>query len=143
MKGYLNQENTHFFIERQGRQYFRTGDLAEFRDGVLYLLGRGDHQIKTRGYRVNPNEVESLAAAAPGVAQSIVVAVPGARFGNLMVAFVNRRPGELVDEATLRHHVARLAPRYMIPERFILNEYLPSAATGKVDRSSLKARAIR
>ncbi len=142
MKGYLNQENAKCFIQRQGREYFRTGDLGEFRDGVLYLLGRADHQIKTRGYRVNLNEIESLVAAAPSVAQSIVVAVPDARFGNLLVAFVSPKPGESLDEASLRHHLARIAPRYMIPEKIILAAYLPSAATGKVDRSLLKARAI-
>ncbi|OLF10542.1 hypothetical protein BLA60_15275 [Actinophytocola xinjiangensis] len=122
----------------RGERLYRTGDRARWRgDGVLEFLGRADQQIKIRGFRVEPGEVESALRSHPEVAEAVVVARPLARDDLGLVAYVTARvPGPLgVD--SLRGHLTRLLPGPMVPARFVLLDAFPLTAYGKVDRSNL------
>ena len=111
----------------EGRLY-RSGDLARFTsDGSLEFLGRIDHQISLRGYRIEPGEIETALVNA-GAAQAFVMK----RHENL-VAYVSGHP----DPAVLREGMRRRLPEYMIPSAFILLDALPLTSNGKIDRGAL------
>ncbi|WP_197523362.1 non-ribosomal peptide synthetase [Actinokineospora pegani] len=112
-----------------GRLY-RTGDRARWRsDGVLEFVGRADDQVKVRGFRVEPGEVE--AAFAGLVARAVVVLRE-----NRLVAYVT---GAAVDEDRLRAHAAEVLPDHMVPAAVVGLEAFPETPSGKVDRAALPA----
>jgi amino acid adenylation domain-containing protein len=123
-----------------GARLYRTGDLARrHRDGRIEILGRTDDQIKIRGFRVEPGEIENVLATHPGVAAAAVRADGGTDSPRL-VAYV--RPADLddpPDDLRLRRHLARSVPDYMIPAQFVLVEALPVTPNGKLDRAALSA----
>ena len=98
-----------------GSRMYRTGDLARWRaDGVLEFLGRTDHQVKLRGFRIEPGEIEAALAGHPSVAQAVVVARE-----ERLVAYVVAAAGETADPWLLREHVGQLLPDYMVPATIV------------------------
>ncbi|SDH57743.1 non-ribosomal peptide synthetase [Nonomuraea jiangxiensis] len=134
-----------------GSRLYRTGDLARRRaDGVVEYAGRADDQIKIRGFRVEPGEVEAVLAAHPGVRQAAVTARedrPGViRLVGYIVPAVATSPSEapragaeMVDPAGLREHVAARLPAHMVPAVFVSLDAMPLTASGKLDRRALPA----
>ncbi|MEU6148916.1 non-ribosomal peptide synthetase [Actinosynnema sp. NPDC047251] len=118
-----------------GGRLYRTGDLARCRpDGRLELLGRADDQLKVRGFRVEPGEVEALLAAHPAVRHAAVV--PRAVSDDKqLVAYVVA--ASEVTPAVLRRHVAAQAPDYLVPAAVVLLPELPLSPNGKLDRAAL------
>ena len=117
---------------------YRTGDLVRERpDGGLEFLGRRDHQVKTRGYRVELGEIETRLAAHPGVDEAVVVAVPDDEVTNRLKAVVVARAGATLDADALKQHCAATLPRYMVPETVEFRAALPRTSSGKVDRRAL------
>ncbi|MFE6855973.1 AMP-binding protein, partial [Streptomyces sp. NPDC057674] len=123
-----------------GPRMYRTGDLARWRnDGTLDYLGRGDDQIKVRGYRVEPGEIEAALTALPGITQAVVLA-RGEGVRQNLVAYLERPAGgEPPATADLRAALAEVLPDYMVPARYVVLERLPLLAHGKVDRKALPA----
>lgn len=116
---------------------YRTGDLVVQNSGGTYsFLGRRDTQIKTRGYRVEPGDIEAALQAHPDVAEAVVVPVPDELVGNQIKAFVVASNAGL-STADLAAFCADRLPRYMVPASFELRDALPKTSTGKVDRASL------
>ncbi|MFD3758970.1 amino acid adenylation domain-containing protein [Streptomyces sp. NPDC058622] len=125
-----------------GPRMYRTGDLARWRtDGTLEYLGRGDDQIKVRGYRVEPGEIEAALTALPGITQAVVLA-RGEGVRQNLVAYLERPSGgEPPAGAELRAALSEVLPDYMVPARYVVLERLPLLAHGKVDRKALPAPA--
>lgn len=124
-----------------GGRLYRTGDLGRMdADGTLELLGRADHQVKIRGHRVEPGEIESWLTQAPSVSGAVVVA---RRDGDdwRLVAYVRLVADAVLDEAGLRAHAAVRLPRHMLPNAFVPIDVWPRTPNGKVDRRALPAPA--
>jgi amino acid adenylation domain-containing protein len=117
---------------------YRTGDIVRRRaDGLLEFVGRRDHQVKTRGYRVELGEIETALHRHPAVNEAVVLAIPDEEITHRLKAVVVVRADASVDETTLKQHCAATLPRYMVPETIEFATALPRTSSGKVDRRAL------
>ncbi|MFD8563788.1 amino acid adenylation domain-containing protein [Streptosporangium canum] len=124
-----------FTVDGEGRRVYRTGDLGrELADGTLVCLGRLDRQIKVRGFRVEPAEVETHLTGQPGVARAVVTLA-----GDRLVAHVQPSPGAVLDPAGIRRTAAEVLPDYLVPAAVVVLDALPLTPTGKVDTLALPA----
>ncbi len=139
-RGYLNRPELTAekfvpdpFGREPGARLYRSGDLARYRrDGSLEFLGRIDHQVKLRGYRVELGEIESLLNRCAGVREAVVTL---REEGQQLVAYVVGA----TDPEALRLELGRRLPGYMVPTAFVFLPALPLTASGKVDRKKLPA----
>ncbi|WP_460353982.1 non-ribosomal peptide synthetase [Actinoallomurus acanthiterrae] len=140
-RGYLNR--AELTAERflrdpfvPGERMYRTGDLVRWRsDGNLQFVGRADDQIKIRGLRIEPGEVEHALASQPRVRDAAVAAQDGPG-GQRLVAYVVR---DGLDVDALRDDLADELPAHMVPSELIALDEIPRNASGKLDRSRLPA----
>jgi amino acid adenylation domain-containing protein len=124
---------------------YRTGDrVVVGPDGHLYFRGRRDGQIKIRGHRVELAEIESAISTDPTVADAVVTYLEsdgGSTSGGSLAAVVTPRPGHVVDPDSVRDRLSQLLPPVMIPDRFRVTGSIPTLASGKADRVSVRALA--
>ncbi len=125
-----------------GGRLYRTGDLARWRaDGTLEFAGRRDSQIKIRGFRVEPGEVEEVLRAHPGVRDCLVV-VAGDGAQRHLIGYVTPADGVqagALGPAELRDFASRRLPDYLVPAGFAALDRFPLNPNGKVDRAALPA----
>jgi amino acid adenylation domain-containing protein len=122
-----------------GSRLYRSGDLARRRpDGALEFLGRLDDQVKVRGFRVEPGEIEAVLAAHPGVREAAVLALGAPGEDRRLVAFVAP-----VRPQGLRAFLRERLPEYMIPAAWVALPALPLNAHGKVDRAALARQSFQ
>lgn len=140
MMGYHNRPDVTSPITADG--FYRTGDVFR-RDanGFHFFVGRDDDMFVSGAENIFPGEVEQVIETHPDVMQACVVPVADAVKGTKPVAFVVRRAGATLDEAGLKAHVLAHAPAYQHPRRVWFMDKLPLAATNKIDRNALRARA--
>jgi AMP-binding enzyme/Phosphopantetheine attachment site/AMP-binding enzyme C-terminal domain len=123
-----------------GGRLYRTGDLVCWRpDGTLEFLGRMDHQVKVRGFRVELGEVEVVLAAHPLVGGCVVVAHRPEAGPVRLVGYVEPAEGAVVVVERVRAFLVERLPEYMVPSALVVVERLPLNPNGKVDRHRLPA----
>jgi enterobactin synthetase component F len=121
----------------EGRMY-RTGDLVRWReDGVLEFVGRADAQLKIRGHRVEPGEVESVLLRHSQLAAALVVGHADGQGAQQLVAYVVGKEGVVPGTEALRAHLQGELPSYMVPSVFVSMPALPLTPNGKLDRKAL------
>jgi acyl-coenzyme A synthetase/AMP-(fatty) acid ligase len=125
-----------------GVKISRTGDVARRdEEGRLFLVGRRDDMVKTRGYRVELAEVERALDELPELAEVAVVPVADPNIGNALVAFVVSAGAADVSAASIAAALRAKLPAYMIPDPIAIEPSLPRTSTGKIDKRSLAQRA--
>ncbi|MEU6432599.1 amino acid adenylation domain-containing protein, partial [Microbispora sp. NPDC046973] len=119
---------------QDGERFYRTGDRARRRpDGQIEFLGRADHQIKLRGHRIEPAEIEQALTDIAGVGAALVTLHEQRLVAYLVPA------GELPTVSELRDHLRASLPDHMVPSAFVELNAFPRTANGKVDRTALPA----
>ncbi len=124
-------------LARNGLAYC-TGDYVKLQpDGNYEFLGRRDHMVKTRGFRVELGEIESVLSGHPDVLEAIAVPLPDPAIGNRIVATVVPRSGRVPDANQLRAYCSRFLSTYMVPEQIEIRDSMALTSTGKTDRQLL------
>ncbi|HSL81304.1 MAG TPA: amino acid adenylation domain-containing protein, partial [Thermoanaerobaculia bacterium] len=126
------------FSGRPGERLYRSGDLARrLPDGTAVFLGRADRQVKVRGVRVEPGEVESVLVALPGVREAVLELRRGPGGAGVLVAWIVGGDGAGIDPVRIRELLARRLPAWAVPGAVVPVPALPRTPSGKVDRRAL------
>jgi len=121
-----------------GARLYRTGDLGRYRaDGTLEFLGRRDQQVKVRGYRIEPAEIEAVLCRQEQVREAVVVVREQLDGDKRLIAYVSPSEGSELEVEGLRRYLQERIPQYMMPAAIQVLERLPLTPNGKVDRKAL------
>jgi aspartate racemase len=141
--GYLHQPSLtaeRFIADpyRVGERMYRSGDRVRYRaDGNIEFLGRMDAQVKLRGYRIEPGEIEAVLAEEETVKESVVLMHEDAAGEKSLVAYLTARPGRTIAREAVEKFVRSRLPEYMVPAAWVVLERFPVTPTGKIDRNDL------
>jgi amino acid adenylation domain-containing protein len=145
-RGYLNRPSltAERFVPdpfaNSSARIYRTGDLGRWHpDGMIQYLGRNDYQLKIRGFRVEPEEIEAHLSRHPGIREVAVIARETAPGDLRLVAYVvQRTPAEInLTPSVMREYLRSLVPDYMVPATFMVLDRFPLTPNGKLDRRAL------
>ncbi len=144
-EGYLGrpeETSAAFFgdpFAADGTRMYRTGDrVRAWADGRLEYIGRSDQQIKIRGFRVEPGEVEAVLTSHPDVNEAVVYK-RSTSSGEQLVAVMS---GLVADPAAVRKLCEQALPRYMVPQQFAVTDRLPKTPAGKTDRDAVERETL-
>ena len=146
-RGYLNRADLtaerfipHPFSAEEGTRLYRTGDLARYlADGRIEFIGRADSQVKVRGYRIEPGEIEKQLLEHADIKEAVVNAWKDEAGAIRLVAYLVHRNRSTLSAETLRSFLQESLPEYMLPSFFVWLEALPLNINGKIDRKALPA----
>jgi acyl carrier protein len=128
------------FGEEPGARLYRTGDLVRcLPDGTLAFVGRVDHQVKIRGHRIEPGEIEAALTQHPAVRSAVALVREDSPGDKRLVAYVVPSPASSPAVNDLRAFLGERLPEYMMPAVFLVLHSLPLSPNGKVDRAALPA----
>ncbi|WP_405523473.1 class I adenylate-forming enzyme family protein [Streptomyces canus] len=138
MRGYLGRPDETARVIVDG--WLHTGDVGHLdAEGYLTLVGRSKDMIIRGGENIYPKEIEDVLASDPAVLDAAVIGVPDEKWGEVVVAYVQPRPGSTVDPSALKALCARSLTGYKRPTAFFVVEALAKNAVGKIDKASLRA----
>ncbi|CDZ89497.1 non-ribosomal peptide synthetase [Rhodococcus ruber] len=127
--------------DQPGERMYRTGDLVRWvRAGgrlELEYLGRGDHQVKVRGMRVEVGEIDAALTALPEVDFAVTVGRPGPSGAQVLVSYVLPAPGHRLEPARVQRRTAQRLPGHLVPAAIVVLDELPLTPVGKLDRAAL------
>ncbi|MFI0262350.1 amino acid adenylation domain-containing protein [Streptomyces sp. NPDC017056] len=145
--GYVGQPalTAERFVDHpEAGRLYRTGDVVSARpDGTLDFHGRTDDQVKVRGFRIEPGEIEHALREHPGVADAAVVVQRPAPDDARLVAFVVPAGGTAPGAGALRAHLEGRLPAHLVPNAWAFTDALPLTGVGKVDRRALAGRPVQ
>jgi len=119
---------------------YRTGDLVTLdSDGNYIFLGRKDHMIKSRGYRIEIGEIETVLLNHPDIKTAVVIPIPDELIGNRISAIVVPLTAGGIKKEEIARYCFKQLPKYMVPEFIELRDALPTTSSGKIDRNKLRA----
>ena len=136
--GYLTPRGVRRFVDDEGNQVYRTGDVVERRNGQLYFVERRDRQLKVRGYRLDPGEIENAACRLDGVTEAVVTAESHGAEGTDADVLVCYYLG-VANSREVRGHLEAVLDTYKVPSVITRVEAMPYTPNGKVDRDALRA----
>lgn len=126
-----------------GSRVYNTGDIVKIdADNNYVLVGRIDRVVKSRGYRIELDEIEGTLKSHPLVNSAAVINIPNELIGNNIIAFVTPVSGEALEAVHLSEYCNRLLPKYMIPDPIEIRMSLPATPNGKIDREMLKNEVL-
>ncbi|MEU8287634.1 amino acid adenylation domain-containing protein [Micromonospora sp. NPDC048905] len=137
-RGYLDRPELtadRFVVGPDGERCYRTGDLVRWHRRTLEYVGRTDHQVKVRGHRIEPGEIEAVLREHPDVADAVVTVAGPATEQHLVGYVVARRDGR--EAAPFEAYLRDRLPDYLVPRRWVVLDAFPTTANGKVDRAAL------
>jgi len=131
------------FTPDTGARMYRTGDLGRrLQDGRIECLGRIDQQVKFRGFRIEPADIEAALLTHDSVAQAVVV-LRGVGFADQrLLAYLVAAPDRVLNVENVRRHVQDMLPAYLVPTGFEVLDALPTTPNGKIDRAALPAPSV-
>ncbi len=144
-RGYINQPEltASRFISNPffpGSLMYKTGDIGKYiSGGDIEYLGRADNQVKVRGYRIEPGEIEITLGMIPGIAHVAIIVredIPGDK---RLVAYLVKENKSKITVADLRKYLHGKLPEYMMPSAFVFLDNIPKTPSGKIDRNSFPA----
>jgi D-alanine--poly(phosphoribitol) ligase subunit 1 len=137
--GYLQQPGltAQHFVEVNGLRAYRTGDVGHVQDNLVFYDGRGDHQVKLHGYRIELGDVEANLCALEGVQAAVVLPIVRKGEVDSLAAFVVHDAGTESDVRSLRARLGHRVPAYMLPRVVKIVDRFPMTANGKIDRRKL------
>ncbi len=141
MMGYWNlvERTKKALILHDKGKIYHTGDLVrETDDGNYIYLGRRDNQIKSRGYRIELDEIEAVIYSHPDVEEVAVIPIADEEIGNRILAIVVTGHHTELSDQTLNHFCSTRLPKYMLPHKIEFRAYLPKTSTGKIDKAQLR-----
>ncbi|MCZ0999561.1 AMP-binding protein [Streptomyces mirabilis] len=138
MRGYVGRPDETARVVVDG--WLHTGDVGHVdAEGYLILVGRSKDMIIRGGENIYPKEIEDVLASDPSVLEAAVIGVPDEKWGEVVVAYVQPRPGSTVDPAALNALCARSLTGFKRPASYVVVEAIPKNAVGKIDKGSLRA----
>ena len=144
--GYLKRDdlNAEKFIDFNGQQVYRTGDLALLTDdGQIFHMGRMDNQIKFNGHRIELGEIDAAMAMQPGVRQAATVLREDRPGDKRLVGYLLVEEGFTPDTSKIRHNVGLTLPDYMVPNLIVVVDEFPHTPSGKLDRKAFAPPSTR
>jgi acyl-CoA synthetase (AMP-forming)/AMP-acid ligase II/aryl carrier-like protein len=138
-KGYLNdsvQTNKHFIQDRDNDSIFKTGDLVKIhQNGNYEYIGRLDHRMKIRGYRVDPLEIETALISHDEIQDAFAISTGNQSISDKLIAFVKIK--KQIEPSNIKAYLNDILPEYMIPNEIIQKTRFPLTSNGKIDTKQL------
>lgn len=140
MNGYVDGQHDRFFLQQNGKQFFRTGDLGFRKGDLLFLAGRKKNLIIRSGEKIIPGEIEQAALNCPGVLDAVACGIPSKFYGEDICLCLQIDPSAY-QENTLQQKMSAQLPKHSLPNHILLWDEFPMNASGKTNIKAIREEA--